>query len=44
MFEKKLIHGTDVHKDLYLNYEIHGPWDRGSGPREDQNGHIVRID
>jgi hypothetical protein len=26
------MHGYDVHKALYLNYEIHSPWVRGSGP------------
>lgn len=35
--------GNDVHEDLYLNCEIHDTWDRGSGPRADQYGHIVKI-
>lgn len=26
------MYGYDVHKSLYLNYNICGPWVRGSGP------------
>jgi hypothetical protein len=26
------MHGYDVYKALYLNYEIHSPWVRGSSP------------
>lgn len=33
MFVKNLIHGSDVHKVLYINYDIHGPWVRGSDPK-----------
>ena len=29
---KDKMHSYDAHEALYLNFEIHGPWVRGSGP------------